>query len=258
MNVLILGGTSEGRRLAELLALDERERERYACVVSYAGRTRDLRLPSTPYRIGGFGGVSGLASYLQERRIDALVDVTHPFAAQISANAVRAAELTGTPLLRLARLAWRQVSGDRWHEVGDMSAAAAALGATPRRVFLSVGRLEIAAFRAAPQHDYLIRAVDAFEPELPRARVLAARGPFELTAERALLEREGSELIVSKNSGTAATYAKIEAARQLRLPVVMVQPPVLSPAPEARSLDEIRAWLEALGHQRTSSMCRGQ
>jgi precorrin-6A/cobalt-precorrin-6A reductase len=257
LNVLILGGTSEGRRLAELLALDER----FASVVSFAGRTRELRLPETPHRIGGFGGVSGLASYLRERGVDALVDVTHPFAAQISENAARAAQLTGTPLLRLARAAWQRDPDDRWSEVDDMAAAAAALGAHPRRVFLSIGRLEIAAFRAAPQHAYLIRAVDTFEPELPHARVLAARGPFELAAERALLESEGIEVIVSKNSGTTATYAKIAAARALGLPVVMVRQPTLAAVPEVRSLDEIHAWLSALAplpHQKPSSMCRGQ
>jgi precorrin-6A/cobalt-precorrin-6A reductase len=257
LNVLILGGTSAGRQLAELLALDER----YASVVSFAGRTRELRLPETPHRIGGFGGVSGLASHLRERRVDALVDATHPFAVQISENAVRAAQLTGTPLMRLARSAWQRHPDDRWREVDDMAAAAAALGVQPRQVFLSIGRLEIAAFRVAPQHAYLIRAVDVFEPPLPRARVLAARGPFELAAERALLESEGIEVIVSKNSGTDATYAKIVAARLLGLPVIMLRQPTLAPAPEARSLAELRAWLSTLAplaHQNPSSMCRGQ
>jgi precorrin-6A/cobalt-precorrin-6A reductase len=127
-----------------------------------------------------------------------------------------------------------------------MPAAAAALGAAARRVFLSVGRLEIAAFAAAPHHDYLIRAVDAFVPNLPQARVIAARGPFEFDAELALLERERIAVVVSKNSGTSATYPKIAAARALGLPVVMVARPQLPAARCAATLEEILAWLDAL------------
>ncbi|MET0385420.1 MAG: cobalt-precorrin-6A reductase [Polyangiales bacterium] len=240
-NVLILGGTSEGRALSERLARDDR----FASVVSYAGRTRSLQLPSTPHRVGGFGGVDGLASYLRRERVDALVDTTHPFAARMSAHAVEAAAVTGTPLLRLARPVWQPLPGDQFIEVADMHAAAAALGTRPKQVFLSVGRQEIGAFAAAPQHDYLVRAVDAFDTGLPRARVLAERGPFDFKRERALLVRECIELMVSKNSGTEATYPKIAAARELGLPVIMVQPPKLAPAPEAGSLDEVLHWLDA-------------
>lgn len=242
---MILGGTSEGRQLAEQLADDDR----FAIILSFAGRTRSLQPPRAPYRVGGFGGIPGLIEYLQAERCAALVDATHPFAAQMSRHAAQAAEATGTPLLRLEHPPWQRQEGDRWIEVADMAAAASALGERPLRVFSSVGRLEVAAFHAAPQHDYLLRAVDEFEPGLPHARVLAARGPFELVAERELLVRERIDVIVSKNAGTPATYAKLEAARQLQLPVVMVARPVLPVAHSVATAESARSWLLALHGQ---------
>lgn len=239
--VLILGGTSEARGLAERLAGDAR----YEVLLSFAGRTRSLQLPAAPYRVGGFGGAEGLAGFLRAESFDALVDATHAFAAQISRNAVAAAAASGRPLIRLAWPAWRAEPGDRWIDVPDMAAAAAAIGGEPRRVFLTIGRLEVGAFRAAAQHDYLIRAVDEFDPELPRARVMTARGPFALEAELALMRRERIEVLVSKNAGTPTTYAKILAARRLQLPVVMIQPPQLPAAMSAGSAQEIADWLAA-------------
>lgn len=240
--VVILGGTSEGRLLAEQLAGDDR----FAAVLSFAGRTRSLQPPRAPYRVGGFGGVPGLIEYLQAERCAALVDATHPFAAQMSHHAAQAAQATGTPLLRVECPPWQRVAGDRWVDVPDMAAAAAALGERPLRVFSSVGRLEVEAFRAAPHHDYLLRAVDEFEPGLPRARVLAARGPFEQAGERALFLRERIDILVSKNAGTAATYAKLEAARALQLPVLMVARPVLPLVPTVSTAESALSWLHAL------------
>ena len=245
LNVLILGGTTEGRVLSEQLAGDPR----FRTMLSFAGRTRSPQLPEAAHRVGGFGGVPGLVDYLQRERIGALVDATHPFAAQMSTHAVLAARATGVPLLRLEREAWQAGPGDRFIQVSDMHAAALAIGSPPKRVFLSVGRLEIAAFAAAQQHSYLIRAVDAFDPlesGLPHARVIAARGPFELAQERALLERERIEVVVSKNSGTPTTYAKIEAARALQLPVIMLARPQPPAAATVGSLAEIVTWLAAL------------
>lgn len=242
LRVLILGGTTEGRLLSERLAADPR----FDALLSFAGRTASLQRPGVPHRIGGYGGARGLAEFLKRERFDALIDATHPFAAQMSSNAAIAAEQTRTPWIRFERDAWRPVPGDRWVRVGRMAEAASAIGVEPRRVFLSVGRTEVDAFRAAPQHAYLIRAVDAFEPQLPRARVLAARGPFAFAAETELLVRERVEVVVSKNSGTDATYAKIEAARALALPVIMVERPSLPPAPLANSLRDVEAWLATL------------
>ncbi len=242
LKLLILGGTSEGRLLAAHLANEPR----YDVLLSFAGRTESLQRPAVPHRVGGFGGVPGLVACLQEQRFDALIDATHAFAAQMSHHAVTAAEAAGIPLLRIEIPAWREGVGDHWQNVPDMQQAALALGPAPRRVFLSIGRLEVAAFAAAPQHDYLIRAVDAFEPPLPRARVLALRGPFVLNAERALFTRERIDIIVSKNAGTAATYAKVEAARDLFLPVIMVERPRLPQAQTVASVEQACAWLEAI------------
>ena len=241
-SVLILGGTSEGRQLAAQLAGDPR----YTTLLSYAGRTERVRAPDTTHRIGGFGGALGLATFLRTHGFDALVDTTHPFAARISANAVAAAALTGTPLLRLVRPSFCALPGDRWTEVVTMKDAADAIGSAARRVFLTVGRLEIAAFSRAPQHDYLVRAIDAFDTHLPRARVIAARGPFSLEAERKLLVDERIEVLVSKNSGTTLTYAKLEAARELGVPVVMVRPPLVPAARETESLEGVIEWLATL------------
>jgi precorrin-6A/cobalt-precorrin-6A reductase len=242
LKVLILGGTSDGRALAERLARDPR----YEPLLSFAGRTSQVRAPDVPYRVGGFGGVEGLVSYLTSHGFAALIDATHPFAARMSANAARAAELGAVPLLRLELPAWQPAPGDRWSHAADMHEAAALLCAEPRRVFLAIGRLEVAAFLAAPQHDYLIRAIDDFAPGLPRARVIAARGPFELAAERALLERERIEVIVSKNAGTPSTHAKLVAARELALRVILIERPWLPPVPTVPSVERALAWLAAV------------
>jgi precorrin-6A/cobalt-precorrin-6A reductase len=240
--VLILGGTSHGRELAERLASDARHEP----LLSFAGRTQSLQASSVPMRVGGFGGAEGLASFLGQGGFQALVDATHAFAARISSNAVRASDSARVPLVRFEQPAWRPSAGDRWLDALDMDEAAVLLGLTPRRVFLAIGRLELAAFQHAPQHEYLIRAVDDFTPPLPRARVLAARGPFELEAEKALLVRERIQVVVSKNAGTPATYAKLAAARELGLPVVMVARPVLPPAETVNDIAAALAWLESL------------
>jgi len=246
----VLGGTTEARLLADRLAGDAR----FNVLLSFAGRTENLLLPATKYRVGGFGGASGLAAFLEREGFHALVDATHPFADEISTNAVEATQSREIPMIRLERPAWQSQPGDRFVSAPHMMAAARAIGAEPRRVFLTIGRQEVGAFKAAPQHDYLIRAINAFDPELPRARLILERGPFALGAELALLEKERIEVIVSKNSGTNATYAKIVAARQLGLPVIMVERPRLPAAPLAHSLDQLANWLDEL-HQ--ASVRRG-
>ncbi len=239
--MLILGGTSEASALARALAGDER----FHPIVSLAGRTRAPVLPPVAFRIGGFGGVTGLVAYLRTERVDTLVDATHPFAAQISANAVAASAQAGVPLLRVERPAWHSGVGDRWTEVADVAAAARALGATPRRVFLTIGQQELAPFRAAPWHEYLIRSVDPPAPETlpPRATVIAARGPFAEAEETALLRTHRIEVIVTKNAGGSATVAKLHAARRLGLVVVMVARPKLVPATTVPDVDGALAWL---------------
>jgi precorrin-6A/cobalt-precorrin-6A reductase len=188
-----------------------------------------------PVRTGGFGGAAGLAEHLRIQRIAALVDATHPYAARISANAAAAAREAGIPILALRRPGWTRRPGDDWTEVADAAEAAAALGPEPKRVFLALGRQEVAAFAAAPQHDYLIRSVEPVgEAAPPGARHILARGPFDEAAERALLASERIEVVVCKNSGGDATYGKIDSARELRIPVLMLRRPVLPTVPEPR------------------------
>ena len=217
-------------------------------LVSLAGRTASpLPLP-VPVRIGGFGGADGLARYLARERIAGLVDATHPYAAAISHGAAQACRATGVPLLALRRPPWTPLPGDRWRDAADAAQAASLLGAAPRRVFLALGRNEVRAFEAAPQHHYLVRSVDPVSPPLavPRAEYRLGLGPFDAASERALLVGHRTEVIVAKNSGGAATYGKIAAARALELPVLMLRRPELPEVPEAGGPEQVLAWLDHL------------
>ena len=253
MRVLILGGTTEASRLADALAGDAR----YDATLSLAGVTRDPSLPEIAVRIGGFGGADGLAAWLRAQAVQALVDATHPFAQAISRNAVLAAERARVPLLRVARPEWRPVDGDRWTMAGSMREAAVALGARRRRVLLTIGTRDLGVFRAFPNHDYVVRSVEPPPAELlpTGARVLTMRGPFALDEELSLLREHGIELIVSKNSGGAATAAKLEAARHLGLDVILVARPTGSHA--GRSVaDWQAAWSWLQGRHQASTTLR--
>jgi precorrin-6A/cobalt-precorrin-6A reductase len=188
--------------------------------------------------------------------MDALIDATHPYAAIISANAARAAETAGVPLLALRRPPWMPAAGDRWIEVADIPTAVTALGDAPRRVFLALGRKELAPFVAAPQHHYLVRSVDPVDPPLAvqHASYVTARGPFAEADERALLAAHGIEVVVAKNSGGSATYAKIAAARELGLPVIMLSRPPLPPVAAVETIENALAWLD---HVRAPCVDRG-
>jgi precorrin-6A/cobalt-precorrin-6A reductase len=248
--LLILGGSGEAADLARALAGDAR----YDVTLSLAGRTSEpVALPGR-LRTGGFGGAGGLARVLAEERFDLVIDATHPFAVQMKANAIQAARAAGVPLLAIRRPAWVPRDGDRWIMVESIEAAADAIGEKPRRVFLTTGRMEIAPFRQAPQHFYIVRSVEAPAPEElpPRAELITARGPFNLEDERALLETQKIEVIVTKNSGGAGAEAKLEAARSLSLPVIMVTRPDLPEAPSVETVADALAWLER-HHDSTSS-----
>ena len=242
MRVLILGGTTEASAIAAALAHDVQMQP----VLSLAGRTRAPVLPAIPARRGGFGGVDGLAAYLWEHGIGALIDATHPFAAQISRNAVAAAAVAGVPSLAVLRPAWAPCPGDRWTAVADMAAAARALGAEPLRVFLTVGQQELAFFGLAPWHSYLVRSVEPPDPALLPAtsRVITARGPFREDEERHLLRHERIEALVTKNSGGAATAPKLAAARALGVRVVMVERPPPPPGETVPDAAGALAWLD--------------
>lgn len=243
MRILILGGTGEASALVRgLLA----HGERFALTLSLAGRTREPKAQAVPTRIGGFGGAEGLAAWLRQERTDLVIDATHPFAARIGANAARACAETGTRLLAIRRPAWMPQAGDRWIPVPDMAAAALALGPIPRRVFLTIGRQEVAAFAAAPQHDYVVRAIEPIDLAVPRLTAIQARGPFDAAAEAAFLTEREIEVLVSKNSGGDATAGKIAAARGLGLPVVMVSRPAKPDVPSVPDAAAALAWICAL------------
>ncbi len=244
MRILILGGTSEASALAKLIAGDKR----FQPTLSFAGRTASPAAPPIPHRVGGFGGWEGLAAWIKAEGVSALVDATHPFAARISANAVRAADATGVAFASLIRPAWTEQDGDRWTLVPRPEAAAGALGDAPRTVFLATGRLELPAFAAAPQHTYIARVIDhpADVALPPRIDFIYDRGPFDMAAETRLLKERRAEIVVSKNSGGAATYGKIEAARALGLPVVMIERPDKPALHTVSSAAQALRWLKSL------------
>ena len=246
MTVLILGGTSEAAALDELIADQAPE---IRAIISLAGHTVDPRPTNLPVRVGGFGGIEGLRRYLVENSIVAVVDATHPFAAIMPFNAEHACKAEGVPLLAIRREAWKPQPGDRWKSVPDIDAAVQALGREPRRVFLTVGRLELPAFADAPQHRYLVRAIEPIGDRLPvpHADVILARGPFDASDEEDLMRREGVEVLVSKNSGGPATVGKLVAARRLSLPVIMVERPPKPDVETVDHIDQVLPWLVAQG-----------
>ncbi|MEV0319230.1 cobalt-precorrin-6A reductase [Streptomyces sp. NPDC050658] len=243
MHVLILGGTTEARRLAELLHGTPGLR----LTSSLAGRVASPRLPPGEVRVGGFGGTEGMARWLREHEVDALIDATHPFAGTISFHAARAAAATHVPLLALRRPGWVPGAGDRWHEAGSLEEAAALLPALGRRVFLTTGRMGLAAFAGPATDDlwFLVRSVDAPEaPHPARMEVLLDRGPFTLDAERELLRGHRIDVVVTKDSGGAATAPKLTAAREAGLPVVVVRrPPAPEGVPVVAGPEEAARWI---------------
>lgn len=239
-NLLILGGTLEATALARAVA-----KAGITATVSFAGRVaRPVRQP-LPQRVGGFGGVAGLVTFLASKRITHVVDATHPFAAQMSRNAIAACAQAGVPLLALTRAPWVQREGDTWTRVPDIAGAVAALDRTATRVMLAVGRMHLADFAPNPQHFYLLRLVDPPQAALPlpRTEVLVSRGPFTQAGDEALMVAHGIELVVSKNAGGTGAYAKIAAARALGLPVIMIDRPDIPARKEVTGPDEVLDWL---------------
>jgi precorrin-6A/cobalt-precorrin-6A reductase len=238
--LLILGGTGDAARLiiqaAQVPGVD--------VIASLAGRTPQPNLPTVPFRLGGFGGVAGLTTYLQAGGIDLLIDATHPFAAQISWNAATAADAVGIPRLRLDRPPWDQEVADRWLEVPDYKAAAACLPNLAQRVFLTIGRQELAAFAEVKAVWFLMRMITTPEGPVPEGELLLRQGPFTVADEIALMQAHRIGAIVSKNSGGAATYAKILAARELGLPVVMIPRSAMPPGTVVASVEAAIDWLQ--------------
>jgi precorrin-6A/cobalt-precorrin-6A reductase len=236
--ILVLGGTAEARELA-----DELDRGAVRVLTSLAGRVANPRLPRGQVRIGGFGGPAALADWLAEHEVRAVVDATHPFAERISASAARACPAAGVPLLRLERPGWSERPGDRWHRVPDLTAAAALVTSLGDRVLLTTGRQGLAAF--APVNDawFLVRCVDPPEPPLPaRHELLLDRGPYTLAGELALLDRHALDLVVTKDSGGGLTEAKLDAARERGVPVIVVDRPPRPATERVATVAEALAW----------------
>ena len=247
--VLILGGTGEGAQLAARLS----ERLDLTVISSLAGRVSEPKLPKGLVRVGGFGGLDALTSYLVNEEIKVVIDATHPFAAKISQNAELACRRTGLPFIALLRPPWRRLAGDRWHEVPDFQSAAKFVDTKMGRVFLSIGRQELGSFSECGNAWFLIRAIEEPTECLPpHRRVLLQRGPFELKDELQLLRDHSINCLVSKNSGGPATYTKIEAARSLDIPVVMINRPIKHTVQAVETVEDAIAKLDYLIHSASS------
>jgi precorrin-6A/cobalt-precorrin-6A reductase len=265
-NILILGGTSEASKLVDLLTCHPEIK----AILSLAGRTKNPVLPEIipacteglgkekelfPHRIGGFGGAKGLAAYIKEQKITTLICATHPFARKMPFNAQEAAKLTGTPLLYLLRPAWKREPGDNWIEMESHKKAVEYLNnaqilktdARNLNIFLTVGRLEIGEYAAASRHHYIIRSIDEIREKLLKNAVyITARPPFSVEDEEILLKEHKIDYIISKNSGGKATEAKIIAARNLSIPIIMINRPLRPEGLHVEKAEEAMEWLQEL------------
>jgi precorrin-6A/cobalt-precorrin-6A reductase len=239
MRILLLGGTTEASNLAAALAARGMD-----AVFSYAGRTAQPVAQPLPTRVGGFGGVAGLVAYIQAQGITHIIDATHPFAAQMSRNALEASHACGIPLVVLERQPWGAIQGDDWQHVPDIGGAVAALPDAPARVFLAIGKQNLAPFAAKPQHFYLLRLVDRPSAlPLANATAIIARGPFDVAGDTALLQTHAITHIVAKNAGGSGATAKLTVARALGVTVILIDRPVLPPRHVVGSVTEVLAWL---------------
>ncbi len=241
--ILILGGTTEARELAARL-----DAAWIPVVTSLAGRVGRPRLPAGDVRIGGFGGPDAMAAWLRDQAVEAVVDATHPFAARISASAARACPAAGVPLLRLERPAWTERPGDRWHRVADLDAAARLIPQLGRRVLLTTGRQGLAAFAGVAGAWFLVRCVDPPDPPLPPdSEILLDRGPYTLAGELELIDGQAIDLVATKDSGGDLTVAKLDAARERGLPVIVVdRPPAIASVATVVTVEAAQAWVR--GH----------
>ncbi len=251
--LLILGGTREAYQLAEILNAQFTQ-EKLNFISSLAGTTKKPNIPAGKFRTGGFGGLSGLKNFLVKEKISLLVDATHPFAENISKNALLTASELGLPLLTLKRPPWVKHQNDLWIEVTSVKNAVKYLKNLEKKtgplfstglIFLTTGNKDLRLFQNSLNCNFLVRTVE--KPELvsewPKAMFLKDRGPYTLENEIKLLKNHKISMLVSKNSGGVSTYAKIEATRHLKIPVLMVRRPEMTKAKSCQTVNEAVEWL---------------
>lgn len=251
--LLILGGTREAYQLAEILNAQFTQ-EKLNFISSLAGTTKKPNIPAGKFRTGGFGGLSGLKNFLVKEKISLLVDATHPFAERISKNALLASSEIGIPLLVFNRPPWVKKYNDQWIEVSSLENAVKYLKNLEKKtgslfstglIFLTTGNKDLRLFQNSLNCNFLVRTVE--KPELvsewPKAMFLKDRGPYTLENEIKLLKNHKISMLVSKNSGGASTYAKIEATRHLKIPVLMVRRPEMTKAKSCQTVNEAVEWL---------------
>lgn len=224
--ILILGGTSDARRLAQQLKMLYPHCQ---LIISLAGRTSQPHQQPVPIRVGGFGGMKGLYQWIISHQIKLVIIATHPFAAQMPINAVSAAAQAGIPVVRLLPPAWQPQQKDSWQSCHSLIEAAERLGNAPQRVFLPIGRQSVAAFAAAPHHCYVVRSIEPLDSalSLPHLYAIQERGPFSKAHEESLMAHWGITCMVCKNSGVDTMATKLHAAQALKIPIIMVERPKL-------------------------------
>jgi precorrin-6A/cobalt-precorrin-6A reductase len=246
MTIVILGGTAEARQLAAALVgagID--------VVSTLAGRVNRPQLPAGRVRIGGFGGVDGLADFLRAQHASAVVDATHPFAALISRNAVHAAGRTGMALIRLERPGWSEhARAASWTWVADTAAARAAADSACRP-FLTTGRQSLPDFHPWADREVLVRLVDPpTTPIPPRWTVMTSRGPYNYAGESQILSDYAIDVLLSKDSGGMHTVAKLDAAGDLGIHVVIIKRPERPPACVVSTVSAAAAWCRSVENLR--------
>ncbi len=244
-HLLILGGTTEARELARRVTLMIGKRVRVT--TSLAGRRNSAPNLAGEVRTGGFGGIEGLKSYLGENAVDLVVDATHPFSPTISDHAGAACSGAGVPRLQLLRPAWTLPHGAKYLEANDLSEAAEMLPRIARRVFLTTGLRGLEAFSGLDDLWFLVRLIDAPEtpPPLANHHLISGNPPYTLEDERALLAEYDIDTLVSKQSGGLGTEAKITAALEAGVTIVLIRRPPPEPGPGAETVDEAFAWIES-------------